>query len=139
MVLSYGDADQGHCYLDWLMANWLLGPEEEAGSRYDAGYHLRDVYYSYRSNSGRDLVPSSRTGFLTEHETDADKAEQAFKAFMSALPVPLPSYGARMCVGEPRRFPITRATRSMVYEAWRKPRDALDELGRAIRKAGHSS
>jgi hypothetical protein len=134
MILSYGDTDTQHCHLDWLLGHGLLGPEEDAQPRYDAGYKLRDVYYRYRS-SRRDLAPSSRTGFLTDHETDADKAEQQFHDIMRALPARYREMVRAMCIGEPRRFEITRETRAAIYEACEEVRDGLDELQRAIANA----
>jgi hypothetical protein len=133
MILSYGDADTEHCYLDWLRANGLLGSDEQAArDRYDAGYALRDIFFRFRS-SRRDMVQSStRSGFLPDHETDSDRAEQEYLDVMRAVPARYRLMVRSICVEEPRRFEITFESRIAVYEACEEARDALDELRRAI-------
>ena len=49
-ILTVGQRDTQHCYLDWLLDNGYLG--QDAGSRYDTGYRLRDLYYFIRPSGG---------------------------------------------------------------------------------------
>jgi hypothetical protein len=89
MVVSYGNRDLEHCLLDKLFNKGLLGSPRDAQERYNIGYRLRDLWYSF-NESGINLeeMGQGRKLYVSEGEIGVgkDAIEAQYHAVMKALP-----------------------------------------------------
>jgi hypothetical protein len=89
MVISYGNRDLEHCLLDKLFNKGFLGSPRDSQERYNMGYRLRDLWYSF-NESGINLeqMGQGRKLYTSEGEIGVgnDALEAQYHAVMKALP-----------------------------------------------------
>lgn len=78
MVLTYGQHDEEHCALDVLLAKGFIERDH-----FDAGYELRNIYYSF-TKTGK-WIDEGSPGYEGDLETPGDIARQHFHDAMQSI------------------------------------------------------
>lgn len=89
-LLSAGNRDTEHCLLDCLRNSGALGGHEDAEIRYETGYKLRELYFSFRVSGPQFSggVRGTPSPFTSEADigNEQDLAETFFNRVMNCLP-----------------------------------------------------
>lgn len=121
IIVSVGQRDTEHCYLDFLLNNGLLGPEPDGKTRYDTGYKLRALYYRF-STTGNDYNPRGSSQFTSDAQVgdETDLAETLFNNVLRALPRQYKRIVRYVCIED-----VVGAFDNQTHELIRRGLDAL--------------
>jgi hypothetical protein len=91
MTITFGEHDTEHCTLDWLLNEDYIEQDQ-----YDAGIHLRALYYTF-TQTGRHEINDGGQGHEGEFATPQDDAYEKYRKAIIGIRKPARNLTEHIC------------------------------------------